>query len=204
MRTVAVVVAVAAISSCSSTGESGASIAPQPVDTVRTNAANGAAATFGVPAVVGDLKITASNPVVETDEGGPWLTLTVRAENRSPSDVQSPQLELRCAGSSSGGTWLETSTFKQGEPVPAGAFTTGNISLLVPGDERLGDPRPSCATPATVVATILAFDNAGASAPVQKRVAWAVPDELIGDLNGAPQQSGPYGAEESLSAGTLR
>lgn len=204
MRAVAVVVAVTAISSCSSTGESDTSLDLQPVDTVRTNASNGAAATFGVPAVVGDLKVTASNPVVETDESGPWLTVTVRAENQSPGDVQSPQFELRCSGSSSGGTWLETSTFEQGEPVPAGSFTAGNISLLIPGDEQIGEPTPSCATPATVVATVLAFDNAGAGAPVQKRVGWAVPDELVEELNGTPQESGPYGAELSLSDRLLR
>jgi hypothetical protein len=186
IRGVAVVAAVAAVSSCSSSSESDASTAP-PDDTVRTNAANGTPATFGIPVAVGDLKVTASDPVIETDESGPWLTVTVSAENRSPSDVQSPQFELRCAGSSSGGTWLETSTFKQGESVPAGSSTAGDISLLMPGDDRLGEPRPSCATPATVVATLLAFDNAGASAPVQKRVGWAVPDTLIDELNAAPQ-----------------
>ncbi len=185
-RMVAVVVLAVAIASCSSTSNSDASIAPQPVDTVRTNAANGAPATFGVPAAVGDLKITVSDPVIETDESGPWLTLTVRAENRSQGGERTPQFELRCSGSASGGSWLETSTFKQGEPVPPGSFNAGTISLLMPGDERLGAPRQSCASPATVVATLLTFDNTGAGPPVQKRVGWAVPDELVDQLNAAP------------------
>ena len=167
-RSVAVVVLSITIMSCSSTDGSGASTALPPVDTVRANAANGTPATFGVAATIGGLKITASDPAVGTDGSGPWLTLNVRAENRSQGDVRTPQFELRCSGSSSGGSWLETSTFKQGEQVRAGAFNEGTISLLMPGDERLGAPRPSCATPATVVATLLTFDNTGAGPPVQK------------------------------------
>ena len=183
-RSVAVVVLAMAMSSCSSTKESDAPT--QPVDTVRTNAANGTPATFGVPAAIGDLEITASDPAIGIDGSGPWLTLNVRAENRSQGDVRTPQFELRCSGSSSGGSWLETSTFKQGEPVPAGSFNEGTISLLMPGDERLGAARESCATPATVVATLLTFDNTGAGPPIQKRVGWAVPDELVDQLNAAP------------------
>ncbi len=175
-----------AISSCSSAGDTETSIAPQPADSVRPNPANGTPATFGEPADVGDMKVTASDPVVETDEAGPWLTVTVRAENRSAGDVQTPQFELRCSGSSAGGSWMTTSTFIPGAPVPSGSFDEGTISLLMPGDERLGEPRPSCAAPATVVATLLTFDNAGAGAPVQKRVGWVVPDELVDQLNAPP------------------
>ena len=76
-RCVAVVVLSMATLSCSSTKDSGASTELQPVDTVRTNAANGTPATFGVPATIGGLKITASDPVVGTDGSGPWLTLNV-------------------------------------------------------------------------------------------------------------------------------
>lgn len=188
-RSVAVVVLVVAISSCSSTGESDASTAPPSVDSVRTNPANGASPTFGVAAALGDLKVTISDPVVEADESGPWLTVTVRAENRSPGSVQPPQVALRCSGSSALGAWLTTSTFKQEEPVPAGSFIEGTISLLLPGDERLGEPRPACATPATVIATHLTFDTNGAGPPVEKRIAWAVPDELVGELNAAASRT---------------
>ena len=188
-RCAAVVVLSLATLSCSSTKESGGSSSLQPVDTVRTNPANGTPATFGVPAAIGGLKITASDPVIGTDSNGPWLTLNVRAENRSQGDVRTPQFELRCSGSSSGGSWLETSTFKQGEPVKAGSSNAGTISLLMPGDERLGAPRKPCATPATVVATLLTFDNTGAGPPVQKRIGWAVPDELVEQMNAVPQST---------------
>jgi hypothetical protein len=57
----------------------------------------------------------------------------------------------------------------------------------MPGDERLGSPRPACDAPATVVATLLTFDNTGAGAPVQKRVGWTVPDEIVDGLNAATQ-----------------
>jgi hypothetical protein len=186
-RSIACAVAMIAISSCSSSDETETSIASQPVDSVRSNPANGAAVTFGEPADVGDMKVTASDPVVETDESGPWLTVTIRAENRSAGDVQTPQFELRCSGSSAGGSWLGISTFIQGAPVPSGSFSEGTISLVVPGDERLGEPRPSCAAPATVVASLLTFDNTGAGAPVQKRVGWTVPEELVDELNAAPR-----------------
>jgi hypothetical protein len=38
---------------------------------------------------------------------------------------------------------------------------------------------------AVVVATLLTFDNTGAGPPVEKRVGWAVPDELVDQLNAA-------------------
>jgi hypothetical protein len=187
-RNIAVAVAMIALAACSSSSDTDESVAPEPVDSVpRANPANGTPATFGVPADVGDLKVTASDPVIGTDDGGPWLTVTVRAENRSAVDVQSPQFELRCSGSNAGGSWMETSTFIPGQPVPTGSSSDGTINLLLPGDKRTGQPRASCTAPATVVASLLTFDNAGASAPVQKRVGWAVPDELVDQLNAAPQ-----------------
>ncbi len=90
---------------------------------------------------------------------------------------------------SGGGAWLTTLTFKQDDPVPSLSFNEGILSLLLPGDDRLGEPRPSCTPPATVVATLLAFDNTGAGAPKEKRVGWAVPDDLVAQLNAAPQPS---------------
>ncbi len=137
------------------------------------------------PAALGSLKVTVSNPMVESDADGPFLTLTVRAENKTSTDVQSPQFQLHCSGDRAGGAWLTTSTFKQEDPVPPLSFNEGVLSLLVPGDDRGGGPRSSCASPATVVATLLAFDNVGASPPKEKRVEWAVPSELVAQLNAA-------------------
>lgn len=185
-RGVAVVALVVALSSCSSTAESTPSTVPPPAESVQLGATDGPVATFGAPASVGDLQVTASNPVVGSDDTGPWLTLTVRAENQSPADTAAPQFQLRCSGSTAGGAWLPTSTFKQDQSVPAGAASEGTLSLLLPGDEHLGVARPLCATPATVVATHLTFDNNGAGAPVEKRVTWAVPDDLVAQLNTAP------------------
>ncbi len=82
---------------------------------------------------------------------------------------------------------METSTFIPGEPVTSGSANEGTINLLLPGDKRVSSPRPSCAAPATVVASLLTFDNTGAGAPVQKRISWQVPDELVDQLNAAPQ-----------------
>jgi hypothetical protein len=187
---VALVVSVLAISACSSTSKSDTPTVPPPADTVRSTALGGTPATFGVPAAVGALKVTSSDPTIGSDADGPWLTVTVHADNSSPGVVQAPQFELRCSGSSAGGTWLQASTFKPGDPMPARSIKDGTINLVIPGDDRLGQPRPSCATPATVVASLLVFDDTGASPPAQKRLAWAVPDELVDQLNAAPQRSG--------------
>ena len=187
---IAVVVALVALSACSSSGESDGSIAPSPgdsVDSVRPNPLNGTAATFGQAEPIGDLQVTTSDPTIGTDDGGPWLSVTVRAENHSAGDVQTPQFELRCAGSNAGGSWRETSTFLPGSPVTSGSFAQGSVDLLLPGDDRNAQPRAACKIPATVVATLLVFDDAGAGAPVQKRLGWTVPDELIDQLNAAPQ-----------------
>ncbi len=184
---VAVAVAAMAMSSCSSDGKSDTSVAPETVGSTRPTTAAGSPGTFGDPAALGDLKVTISNPRIESDADGPFLTLTVRAENTTAADVQSPQFQLRCSGNPTGGTWLTTSTFKQEAPVLSLSFNEGTLSLLLPGDDRLGEPRPSCTPPATVVATLLAFDNTGAGAPKEKRVGWAVPDDFVAQLNAAPQ-----------------
>ena len=171
------------MSSCSSSGKSDTSVAPETVGSTRPTTAAGSAGVFGDPAALGDLKVTVSNPVIESDADGPFLTLTVRAENTTPADVQSPQFQLRCSGNPAGGAWLTTSTFKQEDPVLSLSFNEGTLSLLVPGDDRLGGPRPACTAPATVVATHIVFDNTGAGPPKEKRIAWAVPDALIAQLN---------------------
>lgn len=184
-RSVAVVVLAVALTSCSSDGKAAPSTALQRVGSVPANPAEGTTA-FGEPVVLGDLIVTASDPVVESDASGPWLTMTVRADNSSLSDIQAPAFELRCAGSEAGGAWLTTSTFKQQDTVPYSSFKEGTVSLLLPGDEHSGGTRPPCATPATVVATTIAFDTAGSGQPKTKRVEWAVPDSLIDALNAAP------------------
>jgi len=174
---------VVALSACSSNGDSATTTATPTVGSQQAAGTVGPRATFGAPTAVGDLEITASNPVIESDAKGPWLSVTVRAENRSQVDSPSPQFQLRCSGSAAGGAWLPTSTFKQDESVPAGSFHEGTLQLVLPGDDRVGSPRPSCTAPATMVATHLTFDTAGAGAPVQKRVTWDLPDELVDQLN---------------------
>jgi hypothetical protein len=186
----AATVLLVAISACSSSGDSGTTITAQPIDSAPAqstpaNAADGGTATFGVPTKAGDLRITASDPVIESDADGPWLTLNVLAENRSPNDVQSPLFELRCSGDPTGGAWLPTSTFKAEETVASGSSAEGKMSLLIPGDVRDGNARRTCAMPATVVARLLAFDNEGSGQPVRVKVEWAVPDELVAELNSA-------------------
>lgn len=127
-----------------------------------------------------------SDPVIESYGDGPWLTVTVLADNGSQGVIQAPQFELRCSGSSAARTWPATSTFKPGDPIPSGSSKDGTVRLVIPREDRLGGPRPLCAAPATVVASLLVFDDSGASAPVQKRLVWPVPDKLVGQLNAAP------------------
>jgi hypothetical protein len=189
-RRVALVLSVLAISACSSTDKTDTSTVPPPADTAGPHIVGGTPATFGVAAAIGGLDVTASDPAIGSDADGPWVTLTVHADNRSQGIVRAPQFEVRCAGSSRGGSWLQVSTFEPGTEVPAGSLKDGSVSLAVPGDDRLGQPRPSCPTPAVVVASLLVFDNTGAGAPVQKKLVWEIPDALVAQLNAAPQPSG--------------
>ncbi|HEY7627902.1 MAG TPA: hypothetical protein VH761_12570 [Ilumatobacteraceae bacterium] len=183
-RSVVLALLAVVLASCSSDGKSAPSTVPPPAASAVAEPAEGTTA-FGEPAVLGELTITARDPLIESDESGPWLTITVRADNSSVSDVPSPTFELRCAGSAAGGAWLTSSTFDQQDPVPYSSFKEGTVSLLLPGDEHPGGPRQPCATPATVVATILAFDAAGAGQPKPQRVEWVVPDALVDELNAA-------------------
>ncbi|MEO7371840.1 MAG: hypothetical protein ABIZ69_13300, partial [Ilumatobacteraceae bacterium] len=118
-RCIAGVVAAIAVSSCSSSGESDQPTTPPPVHTVQPNAGNVTQATFGFATAVGDLTVTATAPVLGSDDGGPWLTMTVRAENRSPNEIQSPQFELHCKGNPAGGASIPSATFDVNKPVPS-------------------------------------------------------------------------------------
>jgi hypothetical protein len=180
---------VVALAACSSTGDSHTSTATGPIltlaPTTPTTATSGGEGSFAEPQAVGDLMVTLTNPTVGSDASGPWLTVAVHAENQSSAGAQPPTFELRCSGSTAGGSWLATSTFKQTEPIEAGASSEGSIDLALPGDDRSGAARQTCATPATIVASALSFGANGAGQPTQAHAEWTVPDDLIAQLNSA-------------------
>lgn len=173
--------------SCSSTS-SGSTTTPglRSADSIRANeAVGGTPATFGTIATLAGVAITASDPVANSDESGPWLTVTVHAENPTDGDLPSPFFAVHCAGVPDGGGFLASSTFSS-DGLPAKSFDDGHVDLLLPGDGRFGEPRPTCSTPAVLVAVP---SNGGVTFDGQPSdsLAWPIPDAVIDELNAAPQ-----------------
>jgi hypothetical protein len=180
------IVAAGVLVACSNSSDS--SDAPQPTESIGANeSAADERATFGQPAGMGELQVTASDPIADGDADGPFLTVTVRAENSTTQEQQAPLFELHCSGNPAAGAWLNGSAYVQQGLVPAGSLSEGTVSLLVPGDDHQGAPRPACATPATVVARILRVDDNGQQADLE--VVWDVPDDVVANLNDTPQPS---------------
>ena len=186
------IVAAVVLVACSNSDDS--SDVSQPTESIGANeAAADERATFGQAAGMGELQVTASNPVADSDPDGPFLTMTVHAENSTNQEQQAPLFELHCAGSPAAGAWLNGTTYVQQGPVAAGSFAEGTVSLLVPGDDHQGGPRPACATPATVVARVPRVDDNGQQGDLE--VVWDVPDDVVATLNAAPQPSSSPVAE---------
>jgi hypothetical protein len=183
---IAVVVATAPMVSCSSSSNTSTPIELQSADSIRANeAVDGTPATFGTAAILNEISITVTDPAATSDDGGPWLTLNVRAENPTDGELPSPFFEIHCAGNPDGGGFLGDGTFS-GEPLPAKSFDEGTVELLLPGDGRFGEPRPTCTTPATLIALP---SNGGVTLQGQQveRIAWPIPDAIIAELNATPQ-----------------
>ena len=87
------------------------------------------------------------------DDLGPWLSVSVRAENRSGDSVTNPVLAIYCKGESEGGGWQADSTYSLGDELPSGSFAQGDVNLLLPKDGRTGEAVPACVLPATVRVT---------------------------------------------------
>lgn len=107
--------------------------------------------SVGEPVDFGDdIRVTVTGMTVGGDDLGPWLAVDVRAENRGDEDASNPLLAIVCDGSDMEGGWQADSTYDLNGTLPAGSYSEGTVHLLVPGDGRFGEARPTCDAPAVV------------------------------------------------------
>lgn len=105
---------------------------------------------IGEVVTVGDVSVKINSVTVEGDDGGPWLAADATVENRSERDGFVPNLSIYCAGNENGGGWQAFSTLLLGDVLPGRSVDNGVVNLLAPGDDRFGDGRPFCDTPAVI------------------------------------------------------
>lgn len=150
----------------------------QPADSIRAaEAASGSIGELGAPAKLENVSVTVTNPTVGGDESGPWLTITVHLENTTEEDQGLMSFAIYCSGNPESGGWQVGSTLEPTAGLPARSFDDGTLNLLLPGDSRTGKPRPTCATPAHLVAEGLSGDA----------IVWELADALIGAMNAEAQ-----------------
>lgn len=127
------------------------------------------------------------------DERGSWLDVELRIENESPDNLISPAIGIVCAGSTTVGGWKVGSSYRPGSTLGPGAYQSGEIRLVLPGDDRLGSGVPPCRTPAVVRITG-APENSAGPLPV---VEVPIPDNLTAQLN--PRQESAGSSDERVS-----
>jgi len=96
----------------------------------------------GVAIVVSDMQVGG-------DDFGPWLEVTVRAENHG-EDTYNPNLAIVCDGAAEEGGWQADSTYDLNGELPKDSFNEGVVYLLLPEDPRTQEPVPECEGPAFV------------------------------------------------------
>jgi hypothetical protein len=115
------------------------------------------------------------------DNLGPWLTVAVRAENRSGQSTTNPQVAIYCKGEPEGGGYQADSTYSLSAELPTGSFAEGNVNLLLPKDSRTGVATPLCAEPATVRVNEFQSVTVGNEQP--KSFDYAIPPALVAQMN---------------------
>lgn len=161
--------------------------------------------TFEVGEVVtvGDVSVKINSVTVDGDDGGPWLAADTTVENRAARDTSVPNLSIYCAGNENGGGWQAFSTLGLGDVLPGRSVDNGVVNLLAPGDERFGDGRPFCDTPAVIRITEFGVniavpesvvDELNNTEPVAVRV--TDPDEPTTALTPEPQATGDMAVDD--------
>lgn len=147
--------------------------------------AEGVQGELGSEVELGDIAVTVSNPVFSGDDGGPWIEVEVRYENRGDTDIDWFEAGIICTGNDEVGGRQAGSTLDLNAGLPTGTFDEGTLNLLAPGDGRFGEERPACANPASVrVSTYIGGIEGGEPA------IFPLPGEVIDELNAAPQAAG--------------
>lgn len=174
--------AVLVVAACGGDDDSSNGGALRPADEVLgERAADDAAdALLGDSVELEDVTVTVTDLVVGGDDFGPWLEVTVRAENRG-EDTSNPYLAIVCNGSVEEGGWQADSTYDLNGELPGGSFNEGVVNLLLPEDPRTQDPVPECATPAVVRVTM----NGGfvMDGDEGSTVDYPVGDDVVAEMN---------------------
>lgn len=145
-----------------------------------------------------DLRLRVDAVGVDSDDRGPWLTVTYRVENTGSSRRPIPQLGLACDESDgAGGVAPDDGT---ATPTQVRAKDSVEIEerLFLPGDLRVGEPIPACAGSLTIDVEL--SDATGATELLSP--GWIVPDELRDELN-ARRPVDPLGGQQEISPGLL-
>lgn len=130
----------------------------------------------GKPVQLGDdTTITISNPRVGDDDG-PWIEVDVAFTNNSSTSAQPPNLDVVCAGATSGEGYQSDSIFDPNADVKPGATSQGTLNLLPTGNNRIGPVVPECKGPA-----VIKVGNGGPTVPL--------PDDVLQAYNTAARST---------------
>lgn len=142
------------------------------------------------------LRIRADVVEVDGDDGGAWLTVAVRAENTGSKPRALPYLELSCDGQESGFPALVEGAAPSPTRVPGNDSVEYQERLAMAGGGRTGQSIPKCTGEVTIDLTL---DSADSSST---RQAWAVPQDVVDDLN-ERRPPDPLGGQQEISPGLL-
>lgn len=145
-------------------------------------AADGAQGELGSEVEVDGRAVSVSDPVLSGDDGGPWIEVQVRYENRGGTDIDWFEVGIVCTGNDEVGGYQAGSTLDLIAGLPAGTFDEGTVNLLAPGDGRFGEERPECTKPALV--RVSAYIGGIES---DEPSVFPLPADVIDQLNAAPQ-----------------
>lgn len=142
------------------------------------------------------LRIRADVVEVDGDDGGAWLTVTVRAENTGSKPRALPYLELSCNGQESGFPTLVEGAAPSPTRVPGNDSVEYRERLAMVGGGGRGQSIPKCTGEVTIDLTL---DSAKFSST---RQAWAVPQDIVDDLN-ERRPPDPLGGQQEILPGLL-
>lgn len=124
-----------------------------------------------------DTTMTLTNPRQGGDDFGPWIEVDVTFANNSSTTATPIEVQVVCAGATSGEGSQADSTFDSNAEVKPGSSSQGTLNLLPTGDSRIGDVTPECKGPAVF--------RLGDDGPTVK-----VPAEVLTSFNKAASATG--------------
>lgn len=130
------------------------------------------------------LQLRVGSAEVGGDAHGPWLKVSLHAENSGAKARTLPTLGLTCDGSGGRGTILPDD---EAAPSTVAAHQSVDLSvrLLLPGDQRVGDYRVLPPIPACVGSASIDLEEYLGDGAVSMGPGWALPGDVLDQLNAA-------------------